>query len=104
MTNYHAELSAVMRSNPDLIFGNDGYQELDPDTITANQGAFDKVTALLTESVPDFVRFQNFKPRKDGTTAVRCQTRWDASFTGVTYIPLDDFKPESKTWSKEQGL
>jgi|TARA_R110000823_G_scaffold114885_4_gene237384 hypothetical protein len=104
MTNYHAELSAVMRSNPDLIFWNDGYQELDADTIAANKEAFDKVTALLTKSVPNFVRFQNFKPRLDGSTAIRCQTRWDDSFRGVTYIPLDDFKPESKTWIKEQGL
>jgi hypothetical protein len=99
MTNYHEELSAIMRSNPALIFWNDGYEELPRETIAENQAAFDKVTDLLTESVADFVRFQNFKPRRDGSTDIRCQTKWSETFTGVTYLPLDNFKPGSESWT-----
>jgi hypothetical protein len=96
--NYYDELYQLMTENPELVLNNDGYEEIPAATIAANQGAFDKVTELLRESVPDFVRFQNFKPREDGTHAVRCQTRWSEGFRGVSYFPLNNFKPESTTW------
>jgi hypothetical protein len=98
MKNYFEELSAIMQSNPDLVFYTVGYQEIPMATIASNQGAFDKVTVLLKECVAGFVRFQNFKPRKDGTFAVRCQTRWSETFTGVSYFPLENFQPDSPTW------
>ena len=98
--NYYEELSQVMKDYPDLVFNNDGYQQLSDEVIEANQKGFDRVTELLKQSVAGFVRFQNFKPRKDGTFAVRCQTKWDSSFIGVSYFPLDDFKPDSPTWKE----
>jgi hypothetical protein len=41
-----------------------------------------------------FVRFQNFKPCKDGSVSVRLQAHYndEGSFTGVMYIPLTSFK------------
>ena len=90
--NYQEELNRLMIDNPELTLDNDGYQEIPNAVIQNNREAFDKITEILRCCVGDFVRFQNFKPRADGTFAVRCQTRWDRSFTGVRYIPLDEFK------------
>jgi hypothetical protein len=96
--NYFEALSGVLERHPDLLFNNDGYERLSPKIVEANKSAIEEIEKLLRESVVDFVSFQNFKPRKDGSITVRCQTRWAPWFTGVTYIPLDNFKPESKTW------
>jgi len=99
--NYFDELTALKDMYPELTLDNDGYQRLDDAVMDANKEGVQKIESLLRASVPDFVRFQNFKPRKDGTTSVRCQTRWSPGFTGVCYIALDDFKPESLTWDSD---
>mgnify|MGYP003645319322 CR=1 FL=1 len=98
MANYFEELDALRIAYPALTLDNDGYQELPQTVKDANADGVQLIEAVLKEAVAGFVRFQNFKPRKDGTTAVRCQTRWADHFTGVSYFPLDDFKPRSPTW------
>lgn len=98
--NFYEELDALRRTYPDLTFANDGYEDIPADVRAANAEGQAKIEAILKETVADFIRFQNFKPRKDGTFAIRCQTRWSPSFTGVSYFPLENFKPDSLTWDQ----
>ena len=93
--NFHAELSAAMEAYPDLVFMNHGYERLPDPVIEANKEGISRVEEILSVAVADFVCFQNFKPRKDGSIAVRCQTMWAPWFQGVSYFPLDDFTPEN---------
>ena len=97
--NYHEELDALRVAYPDLTFNNDGYENI-PDAVReANAEGQAKIEAVLKECVAGFVRFQNFKPRKDGTFAVRCQTHWAPGFTGVSYFPLENFTPGHPSWT-----
>jgi hypothetical protein len=34
----------------------------------------------------------------DGSFDVRCQTRYSQHFTGVSYFPLEHFKPDHPSW------
>lgn len=101
MTNYFDELEALRLAYPALTLNNDGYEELPSTVKAANADAIQKVEAVLKQAVADFVRFQNFKPRKDGTFAVRCQTRWSPHFTGVSYFPMENFQPGHPSWGAE---
>lgn len=92
MTSHFEQLEALRRAYPALTFNNEGYEEIPRAVKEAHAEAIQAVEAILKEAVADFVSFQNFRPRKDGTIAVRCQTRWSPHFTGVTYLPLEDFK------------
>ena len=89
---HQEQLRALMEANPALIFSNDGYEELPATVKEAHQDAIAQIEAVLKSCVRGFVRFQNFKPRKDGSTAVRYQVRYNdnGSFTGVAYTPLAD--------------
>ena len=91
--NWFDQLEALRLEYPDLTFDNDGYSNIPDNVRAANAAGQAAIEAVLTEAVADFVKFQNFKPRKDGTFAVRCQTRWSPNFTGVSYFPMEDFKP-----------
>lgn len=93
------KLTKIMESNPDLIFDNDGYENLSPKVVEANKDAIQRIEAILKECVKGFVSFQNFKPRKDGSTAVRYQVYYndDRSFTGVAYTNLEEFKGKEVT-------
>ena len=88
------KLTKIMESNPDLIFDNDGYENLSPKVVEANKDAIQSIKAILKGCVKGFVSFQNFKPREDGSTAVRYQVRYndEGSFTGVAYTDLEQFK------------
>lgn len=94
MTNTHDELVRLAKEYKALVFQNDGYEELPGTVIEDNRQGFDEITSILREHVEGFVRFQNFKRRADGSLCIRCQTRWSPSFTGVSYISLEDFKKE----------
>lgn len=97
------QLTKIIEDSPALVFDNDGYQELPKATVSANREAVDAVEKILAAEVAGFVRFQNFKPRKDGTTAVRCQVVYDQNlgFVGVSYIPLESFKHIPAATNKE---
>lgn len=90
--NTYTELTRIMTSNPDLLFDNDGYQELPRETVDANKEAIAQIEEVLKQCVTGFVRFQNFKPRKDGSIAVRYQAHYNDIFVGVIYTPLENFK------------
>lgn len=87
------ELVQIMGENPDLVFCNTGYEQLPSEIVEANKAAIQRIETVLRRCVKGFVRFQNFKPRKDNSVAVRYQVHYDdtGSFTGVAYTPLDDF-------------
>lgn len=96
--NYFEELNRLREQYPELTFNNHGYENIPKDVRARNQEGHDAIEDLLKKSVYGFVRFQNFIPRKDGSFAIRCQTRWPDFFVGVSYFPLEDFKPDSPTW------
>jgi hypothetical protein len=98
--DYFEALSEMADLNPELVFNNNGYERLSHEVVERNKEAITEIEKILKECVSGFVSFQNFKPRKDGTMAVRCQTRWSDWFIGVSYFPLEDFKPSSETWSE----
>lgn len=98
--NFFEELNQLREKYPELTFNNKSYENIPKDVRARNQVGQDAIETLLRKSVSGFVSFQNFKPRKDGSFAIRCQTRWDESFIGVFYFPLEDFKPDSPTWKQ----
>jgi hypothetical protein len=83
-------LTKILETNPDLVFDNDGYENLSPKIVEANKDAIKSVEAILEQCIWGFVSFQNFKPRKDGSIAARYQVRYndEGSFVGVTYTDL----------------
>tara|TARA_R110002020_G_scaffold400027_1_gene610115 strand:+ start:2755 stop:3063 length:309 start_codon:yes stop_codon:yes gene_type:complete len=94
---YREKLEKLMEENPELVFDNDGYENLSKSVVERNKDSIKEVESILKKCVFQFIRFQNFKPRKDGSFAVRCQTDWAdkdkplGSFVGVSYFPLDSF-------------
>lgn len=90
------KLVELMGKYPVLTFDNDGYEELPKAVMEANKEGVDAVEAVLKEEVKGFVRFQNFKPRRDGEPAVRYQVYYndERSFIGVAYTELSWFKKE----------
>ena len=90
--DFFKELDQLRKQYPELTFNNDGYEDIPRDVRARNQDGQDAIEKLLKEAVLGFVKFQNFKPREDGSFAVRCQTKWSPYFTGVTYFHLEDFK------------
>jgi hypothetical protein len=81
-------LTELMQSNPDLVFNNDGYENLSPEIVEANKDAIQRIEAILRSKIEGFVWFQNFKPRSDGSFDARYQVRYSPHFTGVAYTPL----------------
>jgi len=92
--NAYTKLTQLMEANPELVFNNDGYENLAKSVVDAHKDAITDIETVLQENVKGFVRFQNFKPRSDGSVAVRLQAHYndEGSFTGVMYIPLTLFK------------
>ena len=92
MTDTYDALEALRLEYPELTFNNDGYEELPRAVKEANAHGIKRIEEVLKQAMPAFIRFQNFKPRKDGSITVRCQTRWPPYFVGACYIPMEDFK------------
>jgi len=99
MSAYH-QLTAIMEAHPDLVFCNDGYQNLPAEIVEANKETIQEIEKILKEKVWGFVSFQNFKPRKDGSMAVRYQARYDENtgFVGVVYTPLAEFQEKTNDY------
>lgn len=98
--NFYERLDKLRQAYPDLTFDNDGYENIPDDVRERNLAGNQEIEELLRAAVFGFVKFQNFKPRKDGSFAVRCQTRWNERFTGVSYFPLENFKPGHPSWQQ----
>lgn len=95
--NIYEKLCKLKEKHPELTYNNNGYAELPKSVRQRNAAAIKEIEAILKESIAGFSRFQNFKPRKDGSWAVRCQYDWsanttDRTFIGVGYFPIEDFK------------
>lgn len=85
-------LNQLKEQNPELIFDNDGYQYLPLETREKHKEQIKEIEQILTECGYKSVTFKNFKPRKDGSFAVRFDAMWDNTFKGVIYVSLEDFK------------
>lgn len=92
--NIYNELTRIAQENPELIFDNDGYEYLSREVKLRHKEVIDEITEMMKAYDPGFSRFDNFKPRKDGSLALRYQALWDSNngFIGVVYTPLEVFK------------
>lgn len=97
-TNFHDRLIEIQKQYPALTFDNQGYQYMDTSNFSEEEKkALQEVHDILKQCVGGFTKFNNFKPRKDGTFDVRCQADWNYGedglpFIGVFYIRMDQFK------------
>lgn len=89
-----AKLMEIKDKYPELIFDNNGYEYLSPAVKEKHKEQIEEISALLKEQFPDFVRFDNFKPRKNGTFSIRCQSHYSVSFVGVEYLEEAHFQDE----------
>jgi len=90
MKNYN-RLKEIQTKYPTLTFDNDGYEYIFKEKEKLKD-VVSEIESILKEEIEGFVRFDNFKPRKDGSFAVRCQYKWDSSFIGVGYFGIEEFK------------
>jgi len=102
--NYFDELEALRLAYPDLTLNNKGYEEIPKDVREANKEGNTKIEELLETLIASFIKFQNFKQRDDGTFAIRCQTAWTPYFVGVSYFPMEDFKPDSPLMAERSQM
>lgn len=89
------KLLQIIKDYPELTFDNDGYQYIDKDILEKHKDVIKLINMILSKYIGGFSKFNNFKPRKDGTLAVRCQYNWnfnsnENSFIGVGYFNIDD--------------
>jgi hypothetical protein len=94
--NTYDRLIELMEKYPDLSFDNNGYEEISSAVKEANKEGVQEIETVLKGVIKGFVRFQNFKPRRSGETAVRYQVYYndERSFRGVAYTPLSWFRKD----------
>lgn len=96
-----ARLMEIREQYPELTFNNEGYQYIKPEVREAHKEQIEEISTILKAQDPDIVKFNNFKPRKDGTFSIRCQGYYDRSssgFVGVMYLQKEHFTtPEGET-------
>lgn len=92
--NIYEELTRIAKENPELIFDNNGYEYLSKETKLKHKEVIDEITQMMKAHDRGFSRFDNFKPRKNGSLELRYQAVWDRNngFIGVVYTPLENFK------------
>lgn len=86
------KLIELKNEYPELTFNNDGYEYLSRGVKDAHKAQIAVIEVMLEHTVPGFVRFDNFKPKKNGSFDVRMQTMWSEYFTGVQYNDIEYFK------------
>ena len=96
-TDYE-KLKKIMANCPELIFDNRGYQYLPKEILKKYATECNVVKEIIERRLDQkgSIEFNNFKPRKDGTFALRFQGRYDNSFFGVYYTDLEDFKTKEE--------
>ena len=92
MKSNYERLVELKNSNPELVFNNNGYQYLSKETKESHKPQIEEIEAILKGVVEGFVNFDNFKPRENGTFAVRVQAHYNDRFTGVIYFDIEEFK------------
>lgn len=92
--NRKDRLMKLMQDNPALVFDNDGYEYLPKEVRETHAETIKEIEEILKTVFWKLTRFDNFKPRKDGTMAVRFQSVWsmEPHFIGVNYIPLEEIE------------
>lgn len=93
-TEAYNRLKEIKEEFPELTFDNVGYQYLKPLVKERHEKQISEISAIMKEQFPEFVKFNNFKPRVNGDFSIRCQTVWSPIFTGVQYYGLTDFQEE----------
>lgn len=91
ITEAFIRLMEIRKENPDLTFDNQGYEYLSPEVKEKHKEQIEEISSIMKKFFPYFRRFDNFKPRKDGTFSIRFQGDWSNSFTGVYYFGEIDF-------------
>lgn len=97
MTDYD-KIIEIKDKYPQLTFNNNGYEYLSKEIQESHKEIIKELSDILKRNIEGFVKFNNFKPRKDGTYVVRVQYHyhWDKSFTGVGYFNIEAFKTIGK--------
>lgn len=92
-------LLSIQNQYPRLTFQNIGYQYIDRNTFSEEDKLAEaEVIKILTKSIHNFVKFDNFLYSKhnvsqENVLRVRFQYVWDPSdthFTGVGYISVEE--------------
>jgi CRISPR/Cas system-associated protein Cas7 (RAMP superfamily) len=88
----HSKLLEIYKNTPALFLQNNGYEYIKKDTLTDEDKAkLKEVEVILKDSIEGFQSFTNFRlSKKEQDIEIRLQYRYDASFTGVGYILLDE--------------
>ena len=89
---YYDRLIELKNQFPELTFDNDGYEYLSKETQESHKEQIEEIKQILKETIEGFSSFNNFKPRENGSFAVRCQYNYDRSFIGVGYFGIELFK------------
>lgn len=89
---YYNKLIQYQKNYPELTYDNKGYDEIAPEVKEEHKKVIEEISEILKQTVKGFVRFQNFKLRKDGSFAIRLQCYYDESFIGVEYLNIVLFK------------
>lgn len=103
-------LIQIQKQFPALTFQNEGYEYINRTKFTLEERAADStVASILHEHIKHFVRFDNFRIRKDGELTVRFQYHWSDSFTGVGYLSVRELlhgfdKPDEVTFFGEEKI
>lgn len=72
MKKNYERLKEIQAQYPELTFDNIGYQYLSREVQESHAEIIQEVESILRGEIKNFVKFFNFKPRKDGSIAVRC--------------------------------
>ena len=86
------KLILLQKKYPKLTFDNNGYEYLDSSIKESHKEIIVEIENILNYSINRFVKFNNFKPRKDGSFDIRCQYMWNEHFTGVGYFKIKELK------------
>lgn len=74
---------------PYLTFNNDGYEYLSLEIRNNHKEQISEISSLMKEIDPAYVEFFNFKPRKNGSFAIRYNCYYDERFIGVNYLDIN---------------
>lgn len=91
MTDYD-KIIEIKDKYPQLTFNNKGYECLSKDIQESHKEIIKELSDILKRNIEGFVKFNNFKLRKNNTFDVRCQYQWTHNFTGVGYFNIEAFK------------
>lgn len=86
------KLMEIREKFPELTFKNQGYQYIKPEVLEKHSEQIKEIEAILDGEFKGIVCFNNFFPSNDGEFSIRCQAKYDQSFTGVVYLKEKDFE------------